>query len=63
MHTAGQGGGDIADHPLRQRNDRRKKMLYADVSRAYFYARAARPVYVKLPEEDREPGDQNTCGK
>ena len=28
------------------------RMMYADVSRAYFYARASRPVYVKLPEED-----------
>ncbi len=44
-------------------SDRKKKMLYADVSRAYFYARAARPVYVKLPEEDRMPGDENMCGK
>ena len=31
-------------------------LMYADVSRAYFYARAVRPVYVKLPEEDLEPG-------
>ena len=43
--------------------DRKKKMLYADVSRAYFYARAARPVYVKLPDEDQGPGDDNMCGK
>ena len=42
---------------------RKRKLLYADVSRAYFYARAARPVYVKLPEEDREPGDDNMCGR
>ena len=28
-------------------------LMYADVSRAYFYARAIRPVYVQLPEEDR----------
>ena len=25
---------------------RKEKVLYADVSRAYFYARAQRPVYV-----------------
>ena len=37
-------------------------MMYADVSRAYFYARAVRPVYVKLPEEDVGPGDSNKCG-
>ena len=39
------------------------RMMYADVSRAYFYAKAVRPVYVELPEEDKEPGDQNRCGK
>ena len=39
------------------------KLMYADVSRAYFYAKAVRPVYVKLPEEDMEPGDENRCGR
>ena len=29
------------------------KLLYADVSRAYFYAPAVRPVYVQLPDENR----------
>ena len=38
-------------------------LMYADVSRAYFYARAERPVYVKLPEEDKEAGDENRCGR
>ncbi len=42
---------------------RQKKMLYADVSRAYFYAGVARPVYVKLPEEDKEAEDAQMCGK
>ena len=37
--------------------------MYADVSRAYFYAKAVRPVYVKLPDEDREEGDEARCGK
>ena len=27
--------------------------MYADLSRTYFYAKAVRPVYVKLPDEDR----------
>ncbi len=44
-------------------NDRRKKLMYADVSRAYFYARAKRPVYVKLPDEDKEEGDEMKCGR
>ena len=38
-------------------------LLYADVSRAYFYAKAVRPVYVRLPEEDTEPGDEGKCGR
>ena len=38
-------------------------LMYADVSRAYFYAKAIRPVYVKLPDEDREDGDEGRCGK
>ena len=38
-------------------------LMYADVSRAYFYAKAVRPVYVKLPEEDMAEGDECRCGK
>ena len=38
----------------------KNKLLFIDVSRAYFYAPSRRPVYVKLPEEDDEPG---RCGK
>ena len=38
-------------------------MMHADVSRAYFYARAVRPVYVKIPPEDTEEGDEARCGK
>ena len=29
-----------------------------DVSRAYFYAAAQRPISVEIPVEDREPGDE-----
>ena len=39
------------------------EMMYADVSRAYFYAKAVRPVYVKLPDEDRGEGDHEMCGR
>ena len=38
-------------------------LMYADVSRAYFYAKAERPVYVKLPAEDMQPGDEQRCGR
>ena len=37
--------------------------MYADVSRAYFHARAVRPVFDDLPAEDRGPGDVNRCGR
>ena len=44
-------------------SDEKHKLLHADASRAYFYAPAVRPVYVQLPEEDREEGDGNMCGR
>ena len=37
-----------------------QKLLFVDVKRAYFYAKARRDVYVKLPAEDWEEG---MCGK
>ena len=37
--------------------------MYADVSGAYFYAPAVRPVYVKLPSEDVEANDDGLVGK
>ena len=37
-----------------------QKLLFVDVRRAYFYAPARRPVFVKLPKEDNEPG---MCGR
>ena len=37
--------------------------MYADVSRAYFYAKAVRTAYVKLLEEDQEEGDAGKCGR
>jgi hypothetical protein len=37
-----------------------KKLDFIDVRRAYFNAKARRPVYVKLPPEDEESG---LCGK
>ena len=46
-------------------NGRKKgvSMMYADVSRAYFYAKAVRPVYVQLSEEEMAEGDEFRCGK
>ena len=38
-------------------------LMYADVSRAYFYAKGVRPVYVRLPEEEMAEGGESRCGK
>ena len=34
-----------------------------NVSRAYFYAKAQRPVYIEIPIEDWEPGDDERVAK
>ena len=41
----------------------RKRLMFIDVSRAYFYAKARRDVYVEIPNEDWEEGDEYRCGK
>lgn len=39
------------------------QLLYADVSRAYFYAKCVRPTYVKFPDEDPRSSDDSLCGR
>ena len=41
------------------------KIMTNDVSRAYFYApvKEGHTIYVKLPEEDILPGEENMCGR
>ena len=34
-----------------------------DVSRAYFYAPTTRPIYITIPDEDWEPGDEGRVAK
>ena len=34
-----------------------------DVSRVFYHAKAKRDVYVDLPAEDKEPGDEYRCAK
>ena len=34
-----------------------------DVSRAYFYAPATRPIFIEIPAEDREPGDDGNVAQ
>ena len=40
------------------------KIVTNDVSRAYFYApvKEGQYIYVKLPDEDRKPGEEIMCG-
>ena len=41
-----------------------KEIAIHDISRAFFYAKAMRPVYVKIPEEARVPGeDPEDCDR
>ena len=39
-----------------------KVVALIDVRRAYFYAPARRRVFVELPPEDYQPGDEHICG-
>ena len=38
-------------------------MMAADVRHAYFYAKVSRPVYIEIPAEDWEPGDEMIIAK
>ena len=38
-------------------------MMSNDVKRAYFYAPTTRPIYINIPDEDKEPGDENMVGR
>ena len=40
----------------------RKVVVLIDVRRAYFYTLARRRVFVELPPEDCQPGDEHMCG-
>ena len=39
------------------------KVLYVDVSRAYFYAKSVRPTFIKLPAEDPRSSEEGLVGK
>ena len=38
-------------------------LMTNDVKRAYFYAPTTRPIYIKIPDEDWEEGDEERVGK
>ena len=37
--------------------------MIVDIKRAYFYAPAQKPIYVRLPPEDPRAGDPTICGR
>ena len=43
--------------------NREEILMINDVSRAFFHSKARRDVYVELPAEDRELGDEQRCAK
>ena len=47
----------------RQRRKDPWRMAVIDVRRAYFYARARRPLYVEIPDEDRVEGEGDVVGR
>ena len=47
----------------RQGQSKPWRMGVIDVRRAYFYAPATRPIYVEIPVEDREDGDEDVVGR
>ena len=38
-------------------------VMINDISRAFFHAKVERDVYIQLPEEDRNKGEEHLCGK
>ncbi len=50
-----------------RQNSRNQKenfiLMTNDVKRAYFYAPATRPIYIMIPDEDFEEGDEGMVGK
>ena len=46
-----------------QRTDKPKRIVVINVSRAYFYAKCKRALYIQIPDEDWEPGDEGRVGE
>ena len=47
----------------RRLHGRNFRMMSIDVRRAYFYAKTIRPVYIEIPKEDWEPGDEERIAR
>lgn len=46
-----------------QRRNDPLRMAVIDIKRAYFYAPAKRPVFIEIPDEDKEPGGWGKVGQ
>jgi len=46
-----------------QGGPRTLRLAAIDIKRAYFYAPARRPIFIEIPAEDREPGDEGCVGQ
>ena len=47
----------------RAAENKNRKVLYVNVSRAYFYAKAVRSTFIKLSAEEPSSGDDGLVGK
>ena len=62
-HTRGQSCTRRRRRWRRSTGERgRKVVALVDMRRAYVYAPARRRVFVELPHEDHQPGDEHMCG-
>ena len=46
-----------------QHDDGPYRILSSDIKRSYFFAKAKRPIFMEIPIEDIEPGDETKVGR
>ena len=46
-----------------QAGDNPYRILTSDIKRAYFFAKARRPIFIDIPVEDKKDGDEHLVGK
>jgi hypothetical protein len=53
----------IVSHAATRDNGEVRQLMIVDIRRAYFNAPARRPVFVEIPAEDWEAGDEDKCAE
>ena len=53
----------VVSHAATKEKGQRRQLMVVDIRRAYFNAPARRPVFVEIPPEDWEPGDEGRCAE